>query len=333
MLLNIFLLIVGLAAIVFSADILIKASSNIAKKLGVSSFVIGITVVAFGTSAPELVIGIMSGVSKTNSLTYGNIMGSGLSNIALILGICAIIMPLKTKRSIVLREIPMLIGVELILFGLSYFDKVLSLTDGLILIAAFVLFMVYIVVGAKKSSKQNNANSSMNSGISIDSEALEANGSDEKNQSWIKLILLLLISLAGLFIGGKLTVDKSSAIAASLGLSDVFIGVTVVAIATTLPELVASLMAVKNKEEDIVLGNCIGSNIFNVLLVLGLSATLNPIAINTTMIINLAIMLGLTLIVFLIVLFRNKVSRLTGILLFITYILFLSYQVLSVTVL
>lgn len=359
MILDIVLLIIGLAAIVKSADILINSSTNLAKRLKIPVFVVGIVIVAFGTSAPELVIGIMSGISKTNELTLGNIIGSGFSNIALILGICAVILPLKTDASVVKKEIPILIGTELLLFGLLFFDKILSLIDGVIMIAVFIIFMVYIIIKTKLEQNDSVEVKTINDGqqhISLndnlengdnlilqnsdvaDNEITQNSGIivaevPEKQDSWRKIIILLIVSLAGLFVGGKLTVDSSSSIALSLGLSETFIGITVIAIATTLPELVASVIAVRKKEADIVLGNCIGSNIFNILLVAGSSAMLNPIEFDPSLVIDLCILIALTFLVFLVGLLRKKLSRPMGIILLSSYALIIAFKILSITVL
>ncbi len=233
-----FLLILGLEMIVKSSDVLIDSSSKIAKRFGVSTFIIGITVIAFGTSAPELAVGIASGISRINELTLGNVIGSSISNIALIVGLSAIIMPLNVKDSAIRREIPMLIG-------------------------------------------------------------------------------------------GKLTVSSSTQIAQSIGLSETLIGLTVVAFATTLPEMITSIMAAIKKEPDIVLGNCIGSNIFNILLVLGSSSFISPISVESTLLIDSVIMIVITIFVLIISWTYKEVKRRTGITLLITYISYIVYKVIS----
>lgn len=324
-----FLLILGLVMIVKSADILIDSSSKIAKRYGVSSFVIGITVVAFGTSAPELVVGIVSGVTHTNQLTLGNVIGSSLSNTALIVGLSAIIMPLKVKDSVVRREIPILIVIQLILTGMLFVNNQLSRIDGGILIVGFIGFMLYIIKDSKNSLKiETDAEGDIDT--DADGNHLSQKVVEKANQqSLFKLVWFSILSLIGLFIGGKLSADSSTLIAQSLGLSETLIGITVVSIATTMPELITSIMAAVKKEPDIVLGNCIGSNIFNILLVLGLSSIISPIPTDPTIWLDIIMMVVLTIFVLLISWARKSIRRRTGIFLLLIYVLYLVYKIFS----
>ncbi len=320
------LLFVGLALIIKSADVLIDSTSKIARKFGVSTFVIGITVIAFGTSAPELAVGVISGFNKANELTLGNVVGSAVSNLALIVGMSAMIFPLAVKDTVVKREIPMLIAVEGVLAFMVLYDNKLTRLEGAILLAGFAGFIFYVIRSAKKSMK-----------ISIDAEGdLDTDGdgnqvADEniKQPSLLKLSLFSAVSLAGLFIGGSLTVSNSTKIAEKLGLSETVIGLTVVAIATTLPELITSLMAVKKKEPDIVLGNCVGSNLFNILLVLGASLVIHPITIQVNMAFDIGVAVLLTVAVFFVSLFSKRLSRSFGILFMIGYFVYLFFKVLT----
>lgn len=301
------------------------------KKFGVSTFIIGITVVAFGTSAPELAVGLISGINHTNQLTLGNIIGSGISNIALIVGFSAIIMPLAVKDSVVKREIPLLIGIEIMLSVLLFVNGSLSRINGAILLAGFIGFMVYIIINSKKSIKiQLDADGD----IDIDADGngifqdLEVETQKSEKGKMVKLWVLAVLSLVGLFIGGRLTVSSSSQIAKSLGLSETLVGLTVVAFATTLPELVASIIAAIKKEPDIDLGNCIGSNIFNILLILGTSSLIFPITVDNLLWIDVIILVAITLFVFIISAVRRSVRRPTGIILLIIYIAYIIYKVL-----
>jgi len=313
---NIFWLILGLAAIVKSADVLIDASAQIARRFGVSSFVIGITVIAFGTSAPELSVGIVSGISRTNELTLGNIIGSALANVALIVGICAARRPLVTKKSVLRREFPMLLGIELVLCAMLL-NGVLSRLEGALLLAGFAAFIACIALDAKKTMALQDA---------------AADTKNDEQSGMAKLLLFSALSLAGLFLGGKLTVDSSSAVAQRLGLSETLIGLTVVALATTLPELITSLTAVRKNEPDIVLGNCIGSNIFNILFVLGTSSVIHPITLRGSLWAELAAMLTLTTLLFLLALVQKKIHRAAGILLILCFAAYLVYQVVGALV-
>lgn len=321
--------------IVKSADVLIDSSSKIAKHFGISSFIIGITVVAFGTSAPELTVGIISGIARTNQLTLGNIIGSSLSNTALIVGISASVMPLQVKASVARRELPMLLGIQLVLIVMLFVNSQLSRIDGGLLIIGFTGFMLYVISDSKRAIKiQTDAEGS----IAIDAKnniAADADGNQLPQETverttkgtLLKRVCFSLLSLAGLFIGGKLAVESSTHIAQSLGLSETLIGLTVVAIATTMPELITSIMAAIRKEPDIVLGNCIGSNIFNILLVLGTSSLISPIPMDTTLWLDITVMMMLSVFVFVISWVRKTIRRKAGIFLLLVYILYLVYKV------
>ncbi len=325
------LLLVGLAMIIKSADVLINSVSNIARRYGISSFIIGITVIAFGTSAPELAVGIISGLNRTNQLTLGNIIGSSLSNIALIVGLAAVIFPLRVKDTVVQREMPMLLMVEIILGAMLFGDGRLSRFEGVILLGAFGLFLVYIWRDARNSVNiPINAESDINAG---DGPGLpQESNRDQKNSGLLKLSCYSVLSLLGLFIGGRITVDSSTQIALRLELSETLIGLTVVALATTMPELITSIMAVLKKEPDIVLGNCIGSNICNMLLVLGLSSVISPIAAEKGLGIDVAAMILITLLVWMMLMIKKELPRLSGIFLLTSYIAYLSFKVISVLV-
>lgn len=322
-----FLLMLGLVMIVRSADVLIDSTSKIARRYGVSSFVIGITVVAFGTSAPELAVGIMSGISHSNQLTLGNIIGSSLSNTALIVGISAIIMPLQVRDSVVRREIPILIGIQILLTIMLFDNRCLSRINGAVLLIGFIAFMLYIIKNSKKSLEiEIDAEGDIDT--DTDGNQLPKNIS-ESEENLNKLWIFSILSLAGLFIGGRLTESSSTEIALSLGLSETLIGLTVVAIATTLPELITSIIAAMKKEPDIILGNCIGSNIFNILLVLGFSSLISPITVDLSLWIDVSIMITLTIFVFIVSWFRKSIKRKTGIFLVLFYILYLGYKVIT----
>lgn len=304
------ILFVGLLFIVKSADILIESTSEIAKRFGISSFVIGLTVVAFGTSAPELVVGILSACSKSNELTLGNVIGSTFSNIAFIIGITAIISPLLIDKAILKREFPILLIIEIILVAMIFINPVITRVDGAIFILLFLIFMIYIY---KKASAVQQEGKGEEKKIVL----------EESKKPLSREVILAVLSLVGLFLGGKFTVDSSTSIALAFGMSETLIGLTVVSIATTLPELITSVLAVKKGNTEIVLGNCIGSNIFNILLVLGSSALINPIPVNTMSKFNAIGMIGITLFVFIVARMNGKIGKWIGVLLLAFYVLYL----------
>lgn len=301
------ILLVGLLLIVKSADVLIESTSEIAGRFGISSFVIGLTVVAFGTSAPELAVGILSAISKSNELTLGNVIGSTFSNIAFIIGITAIISPLLVDKSVLKKEFPILIMIEIILILMIVINPMITRVDGFIFIVLFAIFMIYIYKNAKN----------------VKDEKIQTSDKEENNKPIKREIAIAFISLVGLFLGGKFTVDSSTAIALDFGMSETLIGLTVVSIATTLPELITSVVAVKKGSTEIVLGNCLGSNIFNILLVLGSSSLINPIPVNEVSKLNAIGMIGITLFVFIVAKLKGKISKSIGITLFVFYILYI----------
>jgi cation:H+ antiporter len=311
------LFILGFVFLIKGADMLVSGASSVAKRFNISDMVVGLTVVSFGTSLPELIINIMSSAQGQSELAIGNVFGSNVANLLLIIGITAIICPLPIKRNTILTEIPfsliatLLVGflANAVLFG----DKTtlfISRVDGTILLFFFVLFMAYIWNIAKTNKD----------------EVIEEE--EEPMMSIPKSILFMVLGGFGLFFGGKWVVDGAVAIAQSFGLSESFIGLTVVAIGTSLPELVTSAMAAFRKNIDIAIGNVIGSNIFNLLWILGISAVINPLPFNVVSNADIMVMIfaSTLLIIVLPIGKRNTIDRWNGILflaIYIAYIVFL----------
>ena len=275
------LLAAGLAVIAKSADLVVGSTSKLAKGIGVPVYIIGLTVVAFGTSIPELVVAVLSGVSHANRLSLGNVIGSSAANTALIIGVSAIIYPFSVTRPVVYREVPMSFLAQLILLAMVSIGGVLSRVDGIILLLLFALFLLHI--GINTLQPQDTHKNTEDGRKIIEGGKL------------LKPLLLIAIGAAGLFAGGRIIVDSSIRIAAIFGLSETLIGVTIVAIGTTMPELVTNIIAALRKESGIIMGNCIGSNIFNILLVLGVTSVIYPIDIPKDIHIDLIIVLVSTL--------------------------------------
>jgi cation:H+ antiporter len=261
------LLIIGFIFLIKGAGLLVDGASSLAKKFNISNLVIGLTVVAFGTSAPELFVNLFASWKGTTDIAIGNIVGSNIANVLLILGITAIIYPLKVGRGTVWKEIPMsLLAAVLLLVmandtlvdGLGF--NMLTRSDGIILLAFFIIFLYY-TFGISKN--QN--------------EELEYGQSALKVYSTLASTGMLIFGLAGLLIGGRWIVNSATTIAASFGLSDALIGLTIVAIGTSLPELAASAVAAYKKNVDIAVGNILGSNIFNIFWILGISSIIKPL--------------------------------------------------------
>ena len=279
----------GLALLIKGADFLVEGASSLAKKLGVPSLIIGLTIVAFGTSMPELVVNVIAALNGTADIAFGNIIGSNLANILLILGICALIFPLAVKRSTVWKEIPFsfLAVVALIVFtSISFWDDLqvnaLLRTEGIILILFFIIFLYY-VFGMIKQNKPETEN-----------------GNDKiKDRSGIVIFLMIAAGLAGLYFGGVWTVDGAVTIARGLGLSEFLISATIIAVGTSLPELITSVVAVRKRNVDLAVGNVVGSNIFNIFWILGLTAIIRPLPLPDMVNLDLIILLGTTFLLFL----------------------------------
>lgn len=314
MFLAILMVVIGLAILVAGAEALVRGSASIAKKLGISSLVIGLTVVAFGTSMPELVVNIMSAIKGTADIAIGNVVGSNIANILLILGIAAMIYPLKVAGSTVWKEIPFAIlalvlvyimGNDALVDGMNF--NILSRTDGLLLLSVFIIFMFYIVSLAKKG---------------------EVKGEKITLYSWPLSIIFTLAGLGLLCLGGKILVDNAVILATLAGLSQAFIGLTIVAVGTSLPELATSVVAAIHKHDDIAVGNIVGSNIFNVFWILGLTSTLMPLPFNpaASFDVLVGIVTSLLLFFFMFISTKHKIDRWQGaafLALYVGYIVYL----------
>jgi len=314
------ILILSLAIIVVAADKLIDSSSKIARHYGVPVFIIGISIIAFGTSMPELVVGVISSINGDNALSYGNIVGSCINNMALILGLTAVIITVMVDEKILKKEMLMLTLVEILLLGLS-FNGNLSRIDGIILLILGIAFIVYLIKGTKDSAEDD------------DDAPIEKLPKNEVGKKWF----VMLFSLGALIFSGHLIVESSQAIAISFGIDQSAIGLTLIALGTTMPELVTSITAARKKENDIILGNIIGSNIFNILIVLGSAAAINPININFIDTTNLSnslaveggIMIGINIFAYIIMASRKKVSRFSGAMLLLLYAGYMANQILT----
>ncbi len=293
MILSVFLIIIGFAALIFGANWLVDGASALAKKHKISDLVIGLTIVAFGTSAPELVVNSIASFQGHSDIVLGNIVGSNNFNLFIILGIAGLIFPIAVQSSTVWREIPisLFVAVMLLLLGNSVlFSDVaeISRLDGIILFVSFLLFLYYVFKQMKSEPNQEISEIKMTN---------------------FKIWGLIVSGFCGLIIGGKFVVDNSITIATDLGVSEKIIGLTIIAAGTSLPELVTSVVAAMKKNSDIAIGNVIGSNIFNILLILSISSFIQPVSFNANFNLDIAILLGGTLFLFL-AMFTGKKKKL-----------------------
>ncbi len=313
--------VIGFIVLIKGADLLVDGASSIGKRLKLSNIIIGLTIVSFGTSLPELLVNLMASFSGNSQLGIGNVLGSNIANILLILGITAMVKPLPLTKNTYFSEIPFsLIATLLVGFlaNATIFNEadpadglLISRYDGIVLLFFFFLFMAYVYVVAK----QNKEEISETSGIII--------------MSTNKSVIYILIGMVGLFYGGKWVVDGAIHLATIFGMSQSFIGLTIVAIGTSLPELVTSIIAVRKNNTDIAVGNAVGSNIFNLLWILGLSATIKPLAFEvvSNSDIFMIIIASTMLILAVIVGKRTVISRWEGFWFFLAYTAYMIFLV------
>lgn len=280
MIISILLLIVGLALIIYGANWLTEGGSGVAKRFGLSEMVIGLTIVAFGTSAPELVISVLSAIDGKAGLAIGNVVGSNIANVLIIIGAVALVRPIKVEKSVMANEIPLVILSSLALLACgnaSLLDgapaNTVTRVDGILLLLFFCIFMRYTFARAKSLPEPATAG---DTDLAADASQ-EARQAEKKAPAMHKSVFLIIIGLAGLIFGGQLFVDSATALAAAFGVSQAVIGLTIVAVGTSLPELATSLVAAVKGFPGLAIGNVIGSCIFNILFVLGLSAVIRPL--------------------------------------------------------
>ncbi|MDD7474031.1 MAG: calcium/sodium antiporter [Pseudomonadota bacterium] len=306
--------IFGIFLLLYSADIFVDGASDTAKYFNIPSLLIGIVIIGFGTSMPELVVSFISGIERTPGIAIGNAYGSNIANIALILGTTALISPVIVNKSILKKELPILTFVTLVSLFLIL-DKNISRVDSIILLFLFLGFMSYLIFDGLKASKNIKENESLKK--------------EKENISILKAILFVLIGLVLLVVSSKILVWGAVKIAASLGVSELVIGLTVVAVGTSLPELASSIVSARKNEHDLTFGNIIGSNIFNTLACVGIAGSIMPFSISKDIIFrDMGVLIFLTLILFLMGYnFKNKqgkISRFEGAFLLACYIAYTS---------
>jgi len=307
------LFVLGFILLIKGADWLVNGASSIAKKYNVPDIIIGLTIVSFGTSMPELIVNILASLNGSAELAVGNVFGSNIANILLILGVAALIYPLPLQRGTVMSEIPFSLMAALLvgfLANAALFDQtpglIISRLDGAILLFFFLLFMLYVFKVAREGNEQADS---------------------YQERPMLQAIGLISLGMLALFLGGKWTVDGAVHIATLLGMSESFIGLTVVAIGTSLPELVTSAVAAKRRNTDIAVGNAVGSNIFNILWILGISAMVHPLPFNVLSNFDiLMIIFASTLLILSVSLEKKKaVGRISGVIFLLCYVAYIVF--------
>lgn len=297
------LLLIGFVLLIKGADLFVDGSSSIAGILKVPSVIIGLTIVAMGTSAPEAAVSINAGLAGNSDISLGNIVGSNIFNLLVVIGACAVIFPAKSDESILKRDLWWNIGVSVLLLA-AIWDGTLSRVEGLIFLAVFIFYLGLMVRSAMKNRIEETPQDVM--------------------PLW-KSLLFVAVGLAAVVFGGDMVVDNASLIAKAWGMSDTLVGLTIVAIGTSLPELVTSITASKKGDSGIALGNAVGSCLFNILFILGMASTLTPINAVPELIIDTAILIAVTVLILIVAKTDKKTNRAEGIVCVAAYIIYTAY--------
>lgn len=311
-------LLIGFLFLIKGADFFVEGSSSVAKRLRVPSMIIGLTIVAMGTSLPECAVSVTASITNNNSLAISNAVGSNIFNLMVVCGVCAALTPLAVQASTLKKEFPFSVICALLLLGLGFLGNTLGHIDGAIMIVIFAGFLFWMVKSAKKAR-------SIDPNAVVDEELLVEEAEEIKVLPVWRCIVYIIGGAIGIAIGGDLVVDGASVVAASFGLSQTLIGLTVVALGTSLPELVTSIVAAKKNEVDMALGNVIGSNIFNILLVLGVASAISPIEFMAENMIDIVILVVMSVLVWVFAWSKKKLVRWEGISMVVIYIGYVVY--------
>ncbi len=321
MLLDLFYFVIGIVLIIAGANYLTEGASALARRFGVSPLVVGLTIVAFGTSTPELIVSLLSALKGNSDIAMGNVVGSNIFNVLVIGGITALVAPITVTRSTVRREIPLVLLASLVLSvmaldrvfaGTGATENILSRSEGIVLLCFFLIFLTYTFAIAKCDP----------------SDPHTAPAPTKHYPLWL-LVVFIIGGLGGLVLGGELFVDAASSIARTLGMSEGFIGLTIVAAGTSLPELATSVAAALKKEPEIAVGNIVGSNIFNIFFILGTTATVTPIRIGGVSSLDFLVMSfsAILLYVFAVLFGQRVIKRAEGAVLVLCFVLYTAYLI------
>lgn len=310
---SVVMLLIGFVLLIKGADFFVDGSSSIAKQLNVPSMIIGMTIVAMGTSLPELAVSATASVAGNNALAVSNVVGSNMFNLMVVCGFCALFTPLAVQKETLKNEFPFSIVCALLLLALGFFGMELNRADGALFLLIFIIFLVVMVKSAMKARS-----------AAAEQEAQELDEEITILPIW-RCILYIIGGAVAIKFGGDFVVDGASAIALRLGLSQNLVGLTIVAFGTSLPELVTSAVAAKKDEVDMALGNVIGSNIFNILLILGVAAAISPITFVMENIIDIILLLAMSVMVWFFAKSKNQIEKREGIVMLVVYAAYVVY--------
>lgn len=298
------LLIAGFVLLIKGADWFVDGAAGIAARFGIPQLVIGLTIVAMGTSAPEAAVSITAAKSGNAGITIGNVLGSNIMNVLVILGITSVITAIAVQKSTIRYELPFMLGITLLLMWLGWTGNEIVFWEGVVLWVFFLIYLTYLFIMAKKG---------------------QADEEEEKNRALWLQIVMLVAGVAGIVLGSDLTVDNASKIAAALGMDDRLIGLTIVAFGTSLPELVTSITAATKGKADIAIGNIVGSNIFNILFVVGATALITPVAFKSSFLIDSVVAIAAGVLLWIGVWKEQKLKRPVGIIMLVAYAAYFIY--------
>lgn len=328
---NILILLVGFGLLIKGADFFVEGSSSVAKKLKIPSVIVGLTIVAMGTSLPELAVSLKAAISGSNEIAISNVVGSNIFNLLVVLGVCAIIHPVVVDKAVMKKDMPFLLVITAVLVvmigdfimpwaGFTKFVNeagnelvaILSRFDSIIFVVIFIAYLTVTVIATLKSRK----------------EAKDTDSDNElKERNMLISILFIVGGIATIKFGGDFVVDSASALAVKFGMSETLVGLTIVAVGTSLPELVTSVVAAKKGETQLAIGNVVGSNIFNILFILGVSATISPINVIMESLIDMAIVLVASVIAFIFCKTKDTLERKEGVVMVGAYIAYMVYAI------
>ena len=302
------LLLVGFVFLIKGSDFFVDGASSIASLLKIPTIIVGLTIVAFGTSAPEAAVSITSSLTGNNAMAVSNVIGSNLFNILMVIGIAALLSELVMEKKVLEKDLPFLVGITVLwaIFIIIGWD--ITNIEGIILLIIMIAYIAYLVYDTKKSGGATEV--------------------EKPKYSLPYSIIFILVGLAGIIIGGDLVVDSASAIAIAFGMSETLVGLTIVAIGTSLPELVTSLTALKKGENQMVIGNVIGSNIFNILFVLGASSAISAIPLDSSMLVDVLFMIFVTVLCFVFGKTQDKYDRKEGAILIALFVIYMAFAIL-----
>ena len=304
------LLVIGFVFLVKGADFFVEGSSSVAKRFNVPSLIIGLTIVAMGTSLPETAVSVTASLVDNNALAVSNAVGSNIFNLMVVIGFCAVMTPVAVDKQTLKRDFPFSVLCAVLLLALGFIGMELGHVDGVILL---VLFAVYIVVLVRVALKHKN------SGAAVEEEG------EIKLLSMPRSLIYIVLGGASIAVGGDMVVDSASRIAIDFGMSQTLVGLTIVSIGTSLPELVTSIVAARKNEVDMALGNAIGSNVFNFLMVLGIASAISPIAFITENIIDIIILIVFSIVVWIMAWTKTKLNKGEGLIMLALYIAYAVY--------